>query len=94
MGKVIRFLDRVPDDYHDRIIGRAFGRWKNRNHRAQIESKRMRQSEHSHSATQSAISEDHESFSKPQLSLSECRELGIPINDDLVISFRPNGKSS
>ena len=45
MGKVIRFLDRVPDDYHDRVIARAWGRWKNSNHRAQIESKRRHPTE-------------------------------------------------
>ena len=72
---VIRFMDRIPADDHDRIIGRALGGWMKRNHYAQIESKRKPQSE------------QQESCLRPQPSLSECGELGIPIDGDVVINL-------
>ena len=84
---VIKFLDRVPEEYREGVVCRGFARWKNLNHRLQIESKRIRESGHSESEIYSAISEAQESALRPQLSLSECRELGIPINGDVVITF-------
>ena len=87
MGEVIKFRDRMPREYRKDAMCRAYGRFKQRHHRLQTEIERVRQSGYSECEMQSAISKAQRSFSKPQLSLSECRELGIPIDGDVVTTI-------
>ena len=94
MSKVINFFDRVSEDYHHNSIFRAYGRFKQRHHRIQTEIERMRQSGCLESEIQEVISEYHASSNKPQLSLSECRELGIDVDGDKVTPLnRPRRES-
>jgi len=45
MGKVIDFFSRVPTEYRERAMCRAYGRHRQRCHRLQMENKRKHESE-------------------------------------------------
>ena len=94
MSKVITFLKRIPQEDRASVVGRAWGNFARRQHRLHIEIDRMRQSGCSDTVIQGTVSAYHASANRPQLSLSECRELGIPIDGDVIISLnRPGSKS-
>lgn len=87
MSKVITFLKQIPQEDRLDIIGRAWGKFARRQHYIHTEVARMRQSGCSESEIQKTISAWSESGSKPQLSLSECMELGMPIDGDVVTTI-------
>lgn len=87
MGEVITFLKRIPEDDRASIVGRAWGKFCRRRHYLETEIARMQQAGCSYSEIEELKSDHHKSGSRPQLSLSDCRELGIPVNGDVVIDL-------
>lgn len=87
MGKVITFLKRIPEEDRASIVGRAWGNFARRRHFMHTEGARMRQSGSSESDIQKVMEGLRWSGSSQQDSLSRGKELGVPIDDDVVIDL-------